>query len=244
MWAVVARYFYFYLLFLFHSLKKRSQDEMWSDELLARRNAGVTAQANTPGVVDAAATFFCSVELEDCTYADGDALPCGHWFSKTTWRRLVNAQLDGASTSDVVLGSFCPQFGCNERLRSRMFETYETIALPALPPPVVVAATLETGTASLPDAVDKCPMNPDSSTVMEPAAPASVTFAGILPRQLSRYEQHCLRAYIASHPTLACCKAPGCVAVIVRPPGGGSATCPAGHRFCSSRKCNIGDAHM
>ena len=37
------------------------------------------------GAVDLPATFFDPVLLDTVSYSDGDALPCGHWFSVVTW---------------------------------------------------------------------------------------------------------------------------------------------------------------
>lgn len=60
---------------------------------------------------------------------------------------------------------------------------------------------------------------------------------------IARYDQHCLRAFVAFHPDLLCCKGPGCPMVLRRPPMLCTLECPLGHRVCSARKCGAEEAH-
>jgi hypothetical protein len=210
------------------------QEALWDDENNARRRAGASLGPDPPPAPTGDKVFFCDVELEDCSYANGDALPCGHWFSKSAWRRLVSARLSDASTADIILESRCPQDGCPERLRKRMFDAYD-VDVPSAP--------LSSDAVACGGVASPCTAA-EVASACEARAIAASPQAVIAAPQLSRYDQHCVRAYIASHPTLACCKAPGCVLVVPRPPGGGPTLCPAGHRFCASRKCTVGESHM
>jgi len=114
------------LLLLKHfSWDRRKLEERWFDDPDAlRARCGVSASLDPPPLPHGAlpgSSFFCTVTMEDTTYADADACACGHWFSGTAWcGHLSSAVL----SYELALAATCPEAGCRELCRPRMMKRH------------------------------------------------------------------------------------------------------------------------
>ena len=67
-------------------------------------------------------TAYCAVTMEDVPWADMDALPCGHFFSRAAWAENLASAMRDPSRAQL---SRCPAFpSCRELVRARMFAAY------------------------------------------------------------------------------------------------------------------------
>lgn len=115
------------LLHLHSWSSERLLERWWESRERVLSEAGLTQGTDPPPWPAAwrdsrgtpVASVLCAVTLEDVPPASMDALPCGHWFSRSAWSAALSSSMTDSAAAQTVRCLAAP--GCRELVRSRCF---------------------------------------------------------------------------------------------------------------------------